>query len=123
MAMARTGSELAAPEAATQAKSAPAVIASRRHDLDWHRIAAVPMLIPTTPPEPLTSGSRSKSRICRRIALTAIKAIFDPWGMPLLFAIAGSATWFALQRRSGLQYPTEHSRRLVVLLLFGMLVA
>lgn len=46
MAMARTGSELAAPEAATQAKSAPAVIASRRHDLDWHRIAAVPMLIP-----------------------------------------------------------------------------
>jgi hypothetical protein len=56
------------------------------------------------------------------VSLTGIRAFFDPWGMPLLFVVAGAATWFALRRRTGSQYLSERILRLIIPLLFGLAV-
>ena len=42
--------------------------------------------------------------------------------MPLLFVLAGMATWFALGHRTPRAYARERTSRLLVPLLFGMLV-
>jgi len=43
------------------------------------------------------------------------------WHMPLLFAIAGAASWFALAWRSGAAYLRERVQRLLVPFVFGVL--
>jgi peptidoglycan/LPS O-acetylase OafA/YrhL len=42
--------------------------------------------------------------------------------MQLLFLLAGAATWFALRRRSGVQYAKERLMRLLIPFIFGVLV-
>ena len=42
------------------------------------------------------------------------------WYMPLLFFLAGASTYFALQRRSGLQYIMERIKKLLIPFIFGM---
>ena len=42
--------------------------------------------------------------------------------MPLLFLLAGAASWFALSRRSGGRYAGERVKRLLVPFVFGLLV-
>ena len=54
-------------------------------------------------------------------ALTLLRTILDPWGMPLLFVVAGAGACFALQRRTGRQYLHDRVLRLIVPLLFGLL--
>jgi surface polysaccharide O-acyltransferase-like enzyme len=49
-------------------------------------------------------------------------ALTSYWFMPLLFWLAGSASWFALQRRSDKQYMKERFSRLFVPLLAGTLL-
>lgn len=46
----------------------------------------------------------------------------EPWHMPLLFVVAGAASWFALGFRTGGQYATERFKRLLIPLVFGVLV-
>jgi peptidoglycan/LPS O-acetylase OafA/YrhL len=55
-------------------------------------------------------------------ALTYIIAYLNPWHMPLLFLLAGAATYFALRFRSGGQYALERFKRLLVPFIFGLLV-
>lgn len=42
--------------------------------------------------------------------------------MPLMFWLAGSSSWYALESRDGLQYIKERMNRLFIPLLFGILV-
>jgi glucans biosynthesis protein C len=96
----------------------------RRHDLDALRVLAVLLLIPfhsarlfdTFDPfyvkNPQTSDGLS----------WAVVAFLNPWHMPLLFVLAGAATWLALGRRGPGAYVGERTRRLLVPLLFGLLV-
>ncbi len=49
-------------------------------------------------------------------------AFLNPWHMPLLFVLAGAATWFALGRRSASAYVRERARRLLVPFVFGFLI-
>lgn len=97
-------------------------IAARRYDLDWLRACVVLMLIPYHTSrlfdiwEPFYVKNGQVS-----VALTGIRALLDPWGMPLLFVIAGSATWLALQRRTGIQFLRERFLRLTMPLLFGLI--
>ena len=44
------------------------------------------------------------------------------WFMPLLFWLAGSSSWYALQKRDAGQYRRERVLRLLVPLLFGLIV-
>ena len=48
--------------------------------------------------------------------------VWAPWTMPLLFFLAGSAAWLALERRTPRQYLGERVKRLLVPLVFGALV-
>jgi glucan biosynthesis protein C len=96
----------------------------RRHDLDALRVLAVLLLIPFHSARvfdvfdpfyvksPTTSGALS----------WAVVAFLNPWHMPLLFVLAGAATWLALGHRDAKGYLGERTRRLLVPLLFGLLV-
>jgi glucans biosynthesis protein C len=96
----------------------------RRYDLDALRVLAVLLLIPfhtarvfdTFDPfyvkNPETSGALS----------WAVVAFLNPWHMPLLFVLAGAATWLALGHRGATGYLGERTRRLLVPFLFGLLV-
>ena len=96
---------------------------ARRYDLDWLRTAAVLMLIPYHASrlfdvwEPYYVKNSPTSS-----ALTMLRAFVDPWGMPLLFVIAGAGAFFALQRRTGVQFLRERILRLIIPLVFGLLI-
>ena len=44
------------------------------------------------------------------------------WYMPLLFFLAGASTYFALKRRSSLEYVKERVKKLLIPFLFGIIV-
>ncbi len=113
------------PKARTSAGPAPRSSASvRRHDLDWLRIGAVLLLIPfhsarvfdLWDPFYVKNATRSGALSWSVIAL------LEPWHMPLLFVLAGAATWFALGHRSTGQYAGERFKRLLIPFLFGIAV-
>jgi glucan biosynthesis protein C len=95
----------------------------RRYDLDWLRIAAVFMLIPYHSSRLFDIWEAFYVKNAQTsIAMTGIRAFLDPWGMPLLFVIAGAASWLALRRRSAAQYIRERTLRLLIPLFFGLAV-
>jgi glucans biosynthesis protein C len=96
----------------------------RRYDLDALRVLAVLLLVPFHSARvfdvfdpfyvknPETSDGLS----------WAVVAFLNPWHMPLLFVLAGAATWLALGQRGARGYVRERTRRLLIPLLFGLLV-
>jgi glucans biosynthesis protein C len=96
----------------------------RRYDLDALRVLAVLLLIPFHSARvfdvfdpfyvknPQTSEGLS----------WAVVAFLNPWHMPLLFVLAGAATWLALGHRGPKGYVSERTRRLLIPFLFGVLV-
>ena len=90
-----------------------ATATSRRHDLDWLRIAAVFALIPYHSSRIFDTWEAFYVKNAETsVGLTGIRAFLDPWGMPLLFVIAGASTWLALRHRTGVQYLGERVVRL-----------
>lgn len=93
-----------------------------RYELDWLRVVVVLGLIPyhaavvfaIGPGDYVKSGARS---IAFDVGATLVAFV----GMPLLFAVAGAATWYALGHRSPLAYLVERVGRLAVPLVFGIL--
>lgn len=55
-------------------------------------------------------------------ALRSIMIFLHYWRMPLLFLVSGAGTWFALGKRSSLQYLKERSVRLVLPFLAGIFI-
>jgi peptidoglycan/LPS O-acetylase OafA/YrhL len=94
---------------------------SRRFELDWLRVVVVLGLIPyhvavvfaVGPGDYIQNSERS---LAFDVAATLVAFI----GMPLLFMIAGAATWYALGRRRASAYLAERLRRLAAPLLFGI---
>jgi glucans biosynthesis protein C len=96
----------------------------RRYDLDALRVLAVLLLIvfhsarvfdvfdPFYVKNPETSDPLS----------WAVVAFLNPWHMPLLFVLAGAATWLALGHRGPRAYVGERTRRLLIPFLFGVLL-
>ena len=96
----------------------------RRYDLDALRVLAVLLLIPFHSARvfdifdpfyvknPQTSDGLS----------WAVVAFLNPWHMPLLFVLAGAATWLALGHRRPKAYAGERTGRLLVPFLFGILL-
>lgn len=91
--------------------------------LDWLRISAVLLLIPfhTARIFDVFESFYIKNSETS-MALSAFVGFLDMWQMPLLFVLAGAATWFALGFRKPMQYAGERFKRLVVPLVFGTLV-
>lgn len=98
---------------------------ARRNEIDWLRVLAVLLLIPfhaaiifILDPEAImyvkdTVGSNFLNRAVSFVHL---------FHMPLLFALAGASTCYALQYRTGRQYLIERLKRLLVPAIFGCLL-
>jgi glucans biosynthesis protein C len=97
----------------------------RRPDLDWLRILGVLLLVPFHAAlvfdlNPLHVVYLKDS--LQNEFLAQIAGLISRWHMPLLFVIAGAATWFALGRRSGRQYLGERIVRLLVPAVIGLII-
>lgn len=114
----------------TRTSSSEAVTAGRvrRHDIDWVRIFAVLLLVPfhTARIFNIGEGRVGEPFYAKSDALSWPLSHFinfvDFWHMPLLFAVAGAATWYALGFRSGRQYAAERFKRLLIPFIFGVLI-
>ncbi|MBX3084748.1 MAG: acyltransferase family protein [Anaerolineae bacterium] len=96
----------------------------RRHDLDWLRVLAVLLLIPFHSALIFALGPEHMVYIKDRVEsleLLKIDGFIYMWHMPLLFVIAGAATWYALKRRSAGDYIRERSLRLALPFGFAVL--
>jgi glucans biosynthesis protein C len=99
-------------------------LSERRHDLDWLRVLGVLLLIPFHVAlifviEPYTIMYIKD--VVNSPVLAEITGFIHMWHMPMLFMIAGAATYYALGFRSAGQYVRERFLRLFVPLLFGII--
>ncbi len=96
---------------------------SRRYDLDWLRVFAVLLLVPFHSALIFSLSPEHMVYIKDRVEsppLLALDGFLYLWHMPLLFVIAGAATWFALRRRTAWSYLRERVLRLLVPLAFSL---
>ena len=56
------------------------------------------------------------------LVATFFVAFFSTWGIPLLFLVAGAASWFALRSRTGRHFLRQRSLRLLLPLFVGFLL-
>lgn len=94
---------------------------ARRFELDWIRTLVVLGLVPVhtaslfTPTADLYLKNPETSP-----AMTLIGVFLGVFGMPLLFFVAGAASWFGLDTRTNARYVKERFSRLLVPLIFAM---
>ena len=91
----------------------------RLHYLDWLRVLAILMvfLFHAVHLFDLTGWHIKNTE--QSMALTAVLVLLGLWGMPFFFLMAGTGSWFALQRRTPRQYASERFKRLLVPFIFG----
>jgi glucan biosynthesis protein C len=95
----------------------------RRPDIDWLRVAAVLLLLPFHSArvfdvlDPFYTKSTELS-----VPLSYLVQALNPWHMPLLFALAGMSSFFALRKRSAAAFGRERALRLGIPLVFGLAV-
>lgn len=94
---------------------------SRRHDLDWVRVAAFGLLVCYHVGMYYVSWDWHVKSPFASSALEPLMFLSAPWRLSLLFFIAGAATAFLAARRPD-GFMATRSWRLLVPLLFGMLV-
>ena len=85
----------------------------RHHDMDWLRSLVILLLIPFHTArifDPFEANYVSNGHTSR-VMFEIFIGLTAPWMMPLLFFLAGSAAWLALQRRTPNQYLGERVRR------------
>lgn len=95
----------------------------RRHDIDWLRNMGILLLFPfhTARIFDVWDPFYVKNDV-ESWALSGFIALTSYWFMPLLFWLAGSASWYALQRRSDKPYIKERFSRLLIPLIAGTLL-
>ncbi|HSK48277.1 MAG TPA: acyltransferase, partial [Coriobacteriia bacterium] len=95
----------------------------RVYYIDWLRVLAVLLLFPFHAGRVFNAGEPfyAKSTI-ESLPISYLLGVIDRWHMPLLFLLAGMATYFSLRHRSLSTYVRERSLRLLVPLAFGVLV-
>lgn len=96
---------------------------NRRPDIDWLRIMAVLLLIPfhTARLFDIWEANYVKNEVLSPM-LSYQNSFIWAWHMPLLFLLAGSASWYAIGVRGGDGYVKERFKRLFIPLVFGVLV-
>jgi len=95
----------------------------RRKDIDWLRIFGILLLFPFHAARVFDSRefnyihSDATSSAC-----VAFMNIIWPWFMPLMFLVAGIATWYALQKKDAGHYIKERVLRLFIPLVSGIIL-
>jgi len=97
--------------------------AQRLRYIDWLRVLAVLLLFPFHAGRVFNAGEAFYVK-GPEVSDTAsqVMGFISLWHMPLLFLLAGAATYLALGRRSRKEYAGERLRRLLVPFIFGILV-
>lgn len=109
-------------EHATMILSADHPVSGRRYELDWLRTLVVLGLIPYHAAVVFATGPGDYVKSPQRnIVFDLFATMLSFFGMPLLFMVAGAATWFALGRRNPRQFLRERIARLGIPFLFGVL--
>lgn len=93
----------------------------RRYDLDWLKAGAVLLLFPYHTAMMFVVWKFHIKNPTASQGLTVFNSFLHAWQMPLLFLLAGAATWYALDFRSGREYARERLFRLGIPLAFGIL--
>jgi peptidoglycan/LPS O-acetylase OafA/YrhL len=105
--------------ATTRPTAAASTATTRRHDLDWLRVVAVLAVFVFHAAHPFDQFDWHVKNDRRSLAVTLVLGPFVPWGMGLLFLLAGAASRLALRSRTARQYLRERWRRLAVPFLAG----
>ncbi|MFC4007373.1 acyltransferase [Nonomuraea purpurea] len=94
---------------------------ARKNYIDWLRNLGILFLFPYHTARVFDEGASFyvKGEVN---AFATVLVQLSYWFMPLLFLLAGSASFYALKRRSAGRYVSERVSRLLVPLLFGVLV-
>lgn len=97
----------------------------RRYYLDWLRVFCVILLIYFHTAAIFYFGSLGEFYIRNERSsreMIAFVLFVHQWHMPLFFLLSGAASWFALEKRTAMQYITERCWRLFIPFVFGTLV-
>lgn len=94
----------------------------RRHDLDWLRVVVFGLLIFYHVGMLFVPwGFHIKNnRIYDWLIYPML--FLNQWRLPILFVISGMGTYYALSKRTAVQFSLERIKRLFVPLVFGMLI-
>jgi glucan biosynthesis protein C len=98
--------------------------ADRRYDIDWLRLMAVFLLFffhTAVIFHPWSDNYIKNDQLSPAIAYIFVWTL-GHWHMSLFFILAGASTYFALRKRSAVEYIKERVKRLFIPLLFGTLV-
>jgi glucan biosynthesis protein C len=98
--------------------------ADRRYDIDWLRLMAVFLLFffhTACVFHPWSDNYIKNDQLSPAIAYIFVWTL-GHWHMSLFFILAGASTYFALRKRSAVEYIKERVKRLFIPLLFGTLV-
>lgn len=95
----------------------------RRKDIDWLRLFGIFLLFPFHAARVFDSREFNyiHSDAVSTAGITFMNVIW-PWFMPLLFLVAGIATWYALQRKDAKHFLKERVMRLLVPLILGIIL-
>src|SRR5512141_1544612 len=94
----------------------------RRYDLDWLRVLAFSSVFLYHCSRFFNSSDWHLKNAVTSPVVDILTAIFDMFGMPLLFAISGAAVVFALRPGGALRFLRDRAMRLLVPLALGILV-
>jgi hypothetical protein len=104
---------------ATTRPTAATTGTARHHDLDWLRVVAVLTVFVFHAAHPFDLFDWHVKNDQRSLAVSLALGPFVPWGMGLLFLLAGASSRLALRSRTARQYQRERWRRLAVPFLVG----
>ena len=94
----------------------------RIYYLDWLRVLAILMVFLFHAMHPFDFSAWHVKNAEQSELLSIILILLALWGMPFFFMVAGSASWFALLRRTPNQYVNERVKRLVIPYMIGVLL-
>ena len=94
----------------------------RLHYLDWLRVLAIFMVFLFHSVHPFDFGDWQVKNLEQSEIITIVLTLLGLWGMPFFFLVAGSSSWFALQRRTARQYISERIKRLLIPFIVGTML-
>jgi glucans biosynthesis protein C len=94
----------------------------RVHYLDTLKVAVVYGILLYHSALPFTWTGWLLSNPQKSLVLTALTAFCFPWGIPMMFLLAGADSWFALRSRSALSFLRARFLRLVLPLAAGIVL-